>query len=497
MKKYQTLGIARRAMGGLLALALSGCAHGSPVRPSAWDTTPTPNVFWQPPDDAWPPRSPVRSPEIPDALRTRPWGVADALDVGLRNNPATQAAWAQARAAAAGYGVARAAFFPEVNVNLGGGINLLHDTSKEGTNRTATVGPAVSVSWLLLDFGGRSASLEGARQALALANWTQNATLQDTVLAIEMTYYLCLAANADLGARRQTLRETEVNLESATRRYEAGVATIADVLQAKNALSQAKLALQVVEGQVQVTRGLLATTMGLPANLSFDVEELPTTLPLDGLTQKVDELIERALAGRADLLAARSAVLASEANVRKVRSAGLPTVRLSSGAGSAYVNVSNTAAFGAGNRREDSLNAMAVLQFPLFTGYAQTFSEKQAISELDVSRARARSLEDQTAFQVFRSYYDLQTAAQKVRTVEDLLRTAEQLERVSQGRYAEGMGTILELTTAQSALADARAQGIRARWEWYTALAQLAHDTGLLGLQGETPLDPRQPRSPN
>jgi hypothetical protein len=33
--------------------------------------------------------------------------------------------------------------------------------------------------------------------------------------------------------------------------------------------------------------------------------------------------------------------------------------------------------------------------------------------------------------------------------------------------------------------ACARAQGVDARWRWRTALAQLAHDVGVLGLRGE------------
>jgi outer membrane protein TolC len=50
------------------------------------------------------------------------------------------------------------------------------------------------------------------------------------------------------------------------------------------------------------------------------------------------------------------------------------------------------------------------------------------------------------------------------------------------------VGTIVDLLTAQAALSDARSQGVQTRWEWYTSLAQLAHDTGLLGLHGESGL---------
>ena len=56
------------------------------------------------------------------------------------------------------------------------------------------------------------------------------------------------------------------------------------------------------------------------------------------------------------------------------------------------------------------------------------------------------------------------------------------------GRYKAGAGSVLDVLTAEAALAGARAQEIQARFTWYTALAQLAHDTGILGLDGSSPL---------
>jgi outer membrane protein TolC len=59
---------------------------------------------------------------------------------------------------------------------------------------------------------------------------------------------------------------------------------------------------------------------------------------------------------------------------------------------------------------------------------------------------------------------------------------------VALGRYKAGAGSVLDVLTAESALASARALEIQARFTWYTALAQLAHDTGILGLDGSSVL---------
>jgi outer membrane protein TolC len=82
---------------------------------------------------------------------------------------------------------------------------------------------------------------------------------------------------------------------------------------------------------------------------------------------------------------------------------------------------------------------------------------------------------------VWTSHQNVQTAAQRVRASRDLLASAEQSAQVAQGRYKEGVGSILDLLVAQSALSSARAQEVQARADWLLALASLAHDTGSLG----------------
>ena len=86
----------------------------------------------------------------------------------------------------------------------------------------------------------------------------------------------------------------------------------------------------------------------------------------------------------------------------------------------------------------------------------------------------------QAAAQVYASYFALRTATQRISTAAELLAQATRSEEVARGRYAEGVGTALDLLSAQSALADARAQSVQARWTWFATFAQLARDAGVL-----------------
>ena len=73
-------------------------------------------------------------------------------------------------------------------------------------------------------------------------------------------------------------------------------------------------------------------------------------------------------------------------------------------------------------------------------------------------------------------------------TADDLLRSAQQSSDVARGRYRAGVGSVLDLLAAQSALASARAQRVEARLAWSVSLAQLAHDAGILDTRGGSTL---------
>ena len=87
-------------------------------------------------------------------------------------------------------------------------------------------------------------------------------------------------------------------------------------------------------------------------------------------------------------------------------------------------------------------------------GYLTTLELRVTAASL----AQAQGVRQQVVQQVFTSFYALQTATQRVSTSDDLLASAQQSEEVARGRYQEGVGTILDLLTAQNALADARTQ---------------------------------------
>jgi outer membrane protein len=457
-----------------------GCV-GTPSVQGVPGVAPASNVAWTPPradraNDSMPHLA------IPPDLeqRLRRLTLAEVVDLGLRNNALTRLSWANARAAAAAYGSERGAYFPTIDGDVTG--TRLKTVASQGRSAVtqSVLSPAVSINYLLFDFGGRSGNVGAARNALLAASYTHNATLQGVVLQIQTAYFQYIANRALLDAERTTLAEARANLAAAEERRRVGVATIADVLQARTAASQAALAAQTTEGDVQTSRGALALSLGIPANLPYDVDSAAGQAPVSVLADSVDALINGAIKARPDLAAARAEFESSRSLISAARAKRLPSLVLNGTAGRTYT----TSLPQGGNNYTVSLG----LHIPLFAGFSRIYDERQAVAEADAAAARADLLGQQVVFQVFSSYYSLQTAGRRVRTADDLIASAEQSNEVALGRYKAGVGSVLDLLSAQSALADARAQHVLARLQWNTSLAQLAHDAGILDSRGGSSL---------
>ena len=407
------------------------------------------------------------------ASRIQSLSLTDVVDLALGNSPATRISWAQARAAAASYGSANGRFFPTITGDVTGGPSkaISANPARLPADRV-TVVPSITLQYLLFDFGARSGTSRAAREALYAADFSHNAAVQTVLLQTQQAYFSYQAARGVLDASRATVATATQNLAAADRRHEVGVATIADVLQARTAVAQAELVAQSADGTLRATRANLALAMGFDANRPFEVAADTSAFPLRELAESVDTLIAHAERDRPDLAATRAQVRQSEAQIAVARSATLPTLSMGSTAGRNFANVSTL---------EGQTYALTLgLSIPIFSGNARQYDVVVARENAAAAAARAEQARLTSAAQVYTSYYALRTAAQRVATSAALLNTATQSEQVARGRYAEGVGNILDLLLAQNALADARAQAVTARWTWFSSLAQLARDAGAL-----------------
>lgn len=419
-----------------------------------------------------------------EGMPKRALNLLDVVNLTLCSNPQTREVWASARAQAAQVGVSQAAYLPSASLNAAANRN------SPGSNQTSV---GLTLSYLLYDFGNRAANLENARQLLAAASSTQDSTVQTVFLAAVQAFYQVHATQAALDAARQSEQAAKEGFTAAATRYEIGSATPADKLQAQTAYSQATLNRITAEGNLKNAQGTLANTLGLDAGTEVQLVTASgyaaqpgaaaaspapanaTAVPPSGekikeFEQSISALIDEARRRRPDLQASIAQVKAAEANTKAVRAAGMPTISL--GASANQIN-------GGGITSHGSSIGVNV-SVPLFTGFASTYRIRTAEAQTEVKQAQLDRLNLQVALDVWTAYQTLITATQSLRTTADLLSSAEQAEQVAIGRYKSGVGTILDVLNAQSALASARQQRVQSVFNWNLGRATLAQAMGSL-----------------
>jgi outer membrane protein len=193
-------------------------------------------------------------------------------------------------------------------------------------------------------------------------------------------------------------------------------------------------------------------------------------------------VMAEAIQQRPDLAAAQAARDSAEADITVARAAGRPSISLS--ASRDFISSSGVP--------DENYSLIGLnITIPIFTGFSVDYSVRQAQAAL---RGREAAVEQSTltvSLDVWNGYYQLQSANQQLTEAATLVKTAENNQDVALGRYRSGVGTILDLLTAQTAAADARQVRINSELAWEVARAQLALALGKL--TGAEPLSNNAP----
>ncbi len=396
--------------------------------------------------------------------------LADVAEISLCHNPQTSEVWASARVQAAQLGVAKSAYLPSVTNSVSSNMGVLNPESATRGNPNLNLSNSLVASYLLYDFGNRKANVESARQLLLAAGATQSSTVQTVLLNTIVAYYQVQANMAALTAAQQAERAAEESFKAANARYQAGVATPADKLQAQTAFAQLTLQRITIEGALRVAYGNLVNLMGWPANRSVILASSTNDVP-PGILDDVATLIEQAGQRRPDLLASEAQVRAAEASIAASKAASKPTIN---------VGLANNLQDGSQYAANSATTLGVTVSIPLFAGYAPTYRIRAAEATADLRLAQRDRLRLQISLDVWSAYQNLRTALQSVTASKTLLESAEQSYRVAFGRYTAGVGNIIDTLNAQSALATARQQNIQAGLNANITRATLAQAIGVL-----------------
>ncbi len=190
--------------------------------------------------------------------------LANCTAFALENRPDVAAAEYAIKQAESGVRSAKAGYRPSVNASVSknlSGKNPFADTYSEGW----TAG--VTASWNIFDNGVTAAQVKSAQAAL---NQTQEsaAELREAVqLEVQSAYLTLNAAEKNISTTRLAIASAEEDYKIAVVRYQAGVGTNLDVMDASDKLTQARNNYYTALYTYNTAKASLDKAMGIPVSI--------------------------------------------------------------------------------------------------------------------------------------------------------------------------------------------------------------------------------------
>ena len=252
-----------------------------------------------------------------------PYTLAELIDIAEHHNPSTRTIWERAKQRARELGLAKAAYYPELEGLAVFGDERLINPFPEPlaprgyvTVEVPIVQPEVTLQYLIFDFGKREASVDSAKEEKLAAGADVIQLNQALAFRVASAYYQLVTAQERLQAAQDTLRTAQTTQDAAENRLNNGLATLPDVLNARAETSQAVFDEESADGDEKIARVTLTEAVGADPS-PFIVIDSQRSAPLpESLTMSIEKLIDRAMKNRPELMAQALRIRSAEAGIR-------------------------------------------------------------------------------------------------------------------------------------------------------------------------------------
>lgn len=405
-------------------------------------------------------------PEEVDIIGAQPITLEQAIELAYRNNEDLQVALLQLDQSLSALRQAQAALFPT--------LNLTSDVTAQENTATSTgaasdrdvdinLNGRLRLSYDVFTSGARSGNI-GAAERQVRFNELQVEVIQENLrLDTSNDYYDLQNAVEQIRINQAFLEEAEQNLRDTSLREEVGVGTRFDVLRAEVQVADARQDLVQAQSNKEIAQRALAQRLNLPPSLDISATPVEVAEPWP---LSLEESIVLAFQNRAEL---EQQLVLRELNEqqRRVALAALgPTISL-------VADYNFTDTLNQSGEIQDTYSVGAQLTWNLFEGGAAAASAAQEERDIEIAETNFSDSRNQIRFDVEQSYYNLEANKVNIKTAELSVEQAGEALELANLRLDAGVGTQLDVLTAQSELTDAEVNLVNAILGYNRSLAAL------------------------
>ena len=371
------------------------------------------------------------------------------VDLAIKNNKDLKIALLNIQSARATYRVTKADSFPNINAN-GDVSHARNINSSNGTTTSHNYSANISASYEIDLFGKIQSLNESALQSYLSTQFAAN-TVKVSLISETINAWLTLAThNEQLKLSIQTVENLQKAYELTQKKFNAGVISQSDVLDASASLKEAQINVISYNTMIKQDKNALELLIAQPLNdelLPKEFKEYENWLMIvkAGISSKV-------LLTRPDIMEAEHNLKAKNANIGTARAAFFPSISLTANTGIASKSLSSL--FDGGAQRVWSFSPNITL--PIFNGGQNSANLDYTYAQRDIALNQYEKT-IQTAFkEVNDALATRATINEQINKQKELVTAVSKSYDLALGAYKVGTGSYLNVLISQRTLYSAQ-----------------------------------------
>jgi OMF family outer membrane factor len=430
-------------------------------------------------------------PNKPEQVRIaelRPLSLREVETLAEVNNPSLKAIASQVDQAQSNLRAQIASWYPTLSLNVqnlpgytGGNQRT---TSSQNTPPVYTyssrwdMGGQLSAQWALIN-PQRVPQIAAARDQFEQSKNQYLIALRELRLQSAQAYFQLQVSDEAVRIGQSSVRSSLVSLRDASARFQAGVATKLEVLEAETQLARDQQLLTNALADQSVARRDLARLLDLPQNISPTASE--PLRPLGIWTPSLQESVIAAYAFREELDNALLDISAANSQANSALGAVQPFLSIFNNLSGFRYDGSEQVIVDLPGRSGWAVENAVGLQatWNIFDGGAARAQYRQAKQKAQENALRFADTRDRLRFEVEESFYQLRQANRNIQTTSRQVLSSREALRLARLRFQAGVSTQREVVDNQRDVTQAELAYAQALAEYNDGLAKLRRRTGL------------------
>jgi outer membrane protein len=411
------------------------------------------------------------------AQSTQQLTIEQAVQIAMKQQPSLRQTRAQVEAARGRVDQVEAGRRPQITLSAGvsasGGGGAFNPDPGEPTrdflDPSAGASVGASLNWRIYDFGQTAAQLRAAVLSAQAAAAGIDTTSLDVRHNVELSFLEAVARARLVTVADATVKSEEQHLDQAKRFVAAQAKDPIEVVQAQARAANAKAALAQAQSSAAIALANLRAAIGwVDPNQTLSIAQTWPTPPTESPT--LVALVDTARKQRPELVEADRQVAAADANIDAARAGRRPTL-----SASARTDFSPQTG---DNLPQPAWSVGLNLSWLLYDGGRTTAdvriaraNRESALAQRDALLLSLTSELDSTRAQIEANRAATLASTEAVDAARAQLKLAE-------ARYAQGLGSQIELADAQTAVTTAEGNLIQSEWQLASAWTSLRRALG-------------------